>query len=176
MVRIKFFTNFAPMLVSGIALFVFAACGTTSTIKQPLTPVSSVSTSAGNQMYGMGSCDVQDNRATGGTCVALQDRLQYGLFSHGLYEKNEGEADREIRLTITYFRDLGPGMRSFFGVLAGKDGMDVKVEVVNRKDGKIVGSASVSSYNITAADFSEKGMVEAVSAKIVAFLMSGASE
>lgn len=51
--------------------------------------------------------------------------------------------------------------------------MDVTVNVVDRVDGKIIGTANVSNYNYTATDYTEKMMCKVVGAKIVDFLSSG---
>lgn len=125
------------------------------------------------EMYSMGSCGVQDGRATEKTCTSLQERVRYGLYKVGLYEKTEGKAPKEIRMTITYFRTVGYTVRLYLGPFAGKCGMEVKVEIVDRGNGKTVLKDNISGYESFGQ---ERELLDILSDKIVAFLISAASK
>jgi hypothetical protein len=168
MCQIRAFFCFFTMLVSIASLLIVNGCGTTSSVEQPLAPVS-------KEIYTMGSCDVLDSRATKETCAMLQEFVRYRLFIAGLYEKTEGKAPREIRMKIICFRDVGQWKRAFIGVLAGEEGFDIEVEVIDRENGKIVSNATVSDKHIYFGG-SEQSLCASVSDKIVEFLVSCASK
>ena len=56
--------------------------------------------------------------------------------------------------------------------MTGKDGIDVRVDIINRKDREVIGIFDVSSYNVTAVNISEKQMVVEIANKIVKELTS----
>jgi hypothetical protein len=164
----KAFNNMFAVTVSVVLPLILTGCGTSYSVKQPLTAIP-LKTS----IYVMGQCEIQDNRAGRNICDALQEKVRYGLFKEGLYERNTNEATREVKLTITYFRDID-SPRLVLGVLCGKDGLDVTVEVKDRQNGNIIGRATASNYS---ANGSKEGlMVDAISEKIIEFLVSGVSK
>jgi len=166
MSRIRKFVCFFAILGSIVSSLLFTSCGMPPAKPPPLSVV-------GKEMYSMGSCDVQARRAAGKTCAGLQDRVRYGLFKAKLYERIEGKAPRKIRMTITYFRPVGYTVRTYLGLLAGKCGMDVKVEIVDRENGKIVRSADISGLLYYGT---KQELLDLLSDKIVEFLISVASE
>lgn len=175
--QINFFLKSFTLFVAMVLPLLFVGCGTTSSVKQSLAPVSSDLQLGGKRiMYSMGSCEVEDKRATTETCTEIQERVRYGLFIMGFYEKNAGKAPMEIDLTITNFRKTAVFTRASLGILSGQDGLDVKVDVVDRKDGKIIGSSDVSSFNMTALNITTQKMINDISNKVVEFLTTGTSE
>jgi hypothetical protein len=99
------------------------------------------------------------------------------MYFKGLYEKSGNKAPREVNLTITHFRNVETWPRAILGMAAGKDGLDVTVDVVDRQNKEIVGRAVASYYNITlGAALIDKGVVNKVSEKIVEYLSSGKSK
>lgn len=168
MKRIGTFKKMCVITVSIVLLANMAGCGSSYSVQQPLaaTPVTS-------GVYVMGSCERQDNRAAMTLCSILQEQVRYGLFKEGLYEKDGNEAPREVNLTITYFNKVDTMTRAMLGVMSGKDGLDVIVDVKDRQSGEVVGRAKASNYNITAGSYTEKHIAREVSKKIVEFLASG---
>ena len=144
------------------------SCGTSSSVSQPLSGAA-----ARGPVYVMGSSKSADSDATQKTCDELRNVVQYGLLKRGLYAKSDADARRRVNLTITYFRDVGAWGRAFWGVMSGKDGMDATVEVVDIQSGKIIGSATASTFNVTAMNTTETSMANAVGGQIVEFLASG---
>ena len=145
-----------------------SSCGTTASTTQKMT-----APRPQEAVYTIASCKSLDKRAPSYACSNLQDRVRYGLFKRGLYAANDAKARRNIDLTITYYRDLGAWTRAWWGVMSGKDGIDVTVRVTDKNSGKVIGSMKVSTFNATAANTSKDYMLEEVSDKIVEFLVSG---
>jgi hypothetical protein len=58
-----------------------------------------------------------------------------------------------------------------FGIFAGKDGVDSTVDVVDARTGKVVGSSTVSSYNVMAVG--EQEDVARMHAEEIARFLSG---
>ena len=160
--------NRVEMVISVILLSIITGCGTSYSIKQPLAP-----TPLKTSVYVMGSCNTPDNKTDENICTVLHEQIRYDLFKKGLYEKSGSKAPREVNLTITYFRNVGGTTRAWFGVLCGKDGLDVTVNVVDKQTGSTVGIVSASHFNVTAADYSAEMMAQEVSKKIVEYLANG---
>ena len=171
--RIRTFNNMFMMTVSIVLLLIVTGCGTSYSVKQPL-PLTAIPLKTG--VYVIGSCETQDNRATRQTCDTLKAEVRYGLIKNGLFDKNGNEAPRKVNLTITYFKNASSWTRAMFGIMAGKDGLDVTVDVIDRQSGNVIGRATASHYNVTAGDFTEKTMAKEVSKKIADFLASGKSK
>jgi len=72
-----------------------------------------------------------------------------------------------------YIDDPGAAL---WGPAAGKDGLDVTVEVIDTQSGDVVGRATTSNYNVTAGDYTELLMAKEVSKKIAEFLACGQSK
>ncbi|MEW6291596.1 MAG: DUF4410 domain-containing protein [Thermodesulfobacteriota bacterium] len=168
-----YFSNLAKMLIIFVFLVCALGCATKMSVEQPFAPSIGNSSLNDKVKFSMGECEVLDSRGSMELCKKLQDEVKYRLFKQGLYEKNTNESSNEVRMSITYYRNVSNWGRAWVGALSGKDGMDVTVNVVDRVDGKNIGTANVSNYNYTAADYTEKMMCKVVGAKIVDFLSSG---
>jgi len=155
-------------IIIGIILLVLqAGCGTTVVVDKPLAPLAGTDASAST--YTLGECLIEDKRANSDTCVTLKDHIEYGLLSKGVIAKG-GIADRDIKLTITFFYDGGGLARNMFGVLGGKEGIDVQVTIIDRQSREVVGSAKLSHYWFFAADRSEESLVSKVAEKTVEYI------
>ena len=171
MKRIRTFDSIFMIAVSIVLLFLLGGCGTTYSVQQQLAPIASQ-----KGVYVIASCETQDNRATKQTCDVLKNEVRYQLLKRGLYEKNINEAPREVNLTITYSKNASTWTRALWGPAAGKDGLDVTVEVRDRQSGNVVGRAKASHFNVTAGNYTELLMAKEVSYKIADFLASGKSK
>ena len=118
----------------------------------------------------MGTCNIEDQRATEKTCSELKEKVEYDLFKKGLYKKSSDENLSDVNLTITYFRNLSAFNRGMWGIMAGKEGLNVKVDVIDKQTGNVIGQTTVSSYNVSGANSTDKSMINGVSREIVNFL------
>ena len=163
---IRTFVCFFVILISIASSLLLTGC--VPPAKQPPHAPASV---VGKEMYSMGYCDVEDRRAPRGTgfwCRSLLRNVKYGLFKVGLHERFKGKAPREIRMTITSYT-----VRTTLAGWADKCGINVKVEIVDRENGKIVHKSDISYYGPC---LYEQEMFNNLSDKIVEFLISAASK
>ena len=58
-------------------------------------------------------------------------------------------------------------------IAAGKDGLDVRMDVIDKESGTVVGSATASTFNITAANTTEGTMTSVVAEELANFVASG---
>lgn len=154
-------------------LFLQTGCGTTMKVDNPVALQSS--TSANPAKYILGECLVKDNRATGETCEILMDHVQYGLLVNGIQGDKEN-AEREIKFTISYYqKNVGAMSRAMLGPLAGKEGMDILVDIIDRRSGKTISSASVSYYAFI-GNRTEEMMADTISKKVIEYVATGKTD
>ena len=150
-----------------VILSVFiTGCGASNTVARQGTGL------AGSGIYIIGSCDVKDNRAGEQTCTSLKDQVGYGLLKQGLYDKTGKAAKNVVNFTIMNFRNVGAVTRGVLGPMSGYDTLKIEVFVLDRENNDIIDNTTISTFNITAVNTTEKSMVRAVSYKIVDFLAS----
>ncbi|MCF7674241.1 MAG: hypothetical protein K9M97_02765 [Akkermansiaceae bacterium] len=159
----------ATLAICGLTMLAISSCGTSSSVIQPLS-----GPHMNGPVYVMGSClSKDDSGADAETCRALRERVHYGLMKRGMYAGSPSSARRKVNLTITYFRDVGGWARGAVGPMAGKDGLDATMDVIDNHSGKIIGSASASVFNASATDSTKPWMINQVSEQLVDFLASG---
>lgn len=81
---------------------------------------------------------------------AVAGHLDAELRKRSLAPKNAGDRTIRIDATTTYYRMRSGFARMAVGVLAGKDGIQCEVELVDIAGGEVVGTFKVSAFNITA--------------------------
>jgi hypothetical protein len=160
------FNQALTILFISFSLFL-SGCGTSNSVTRLDTGVV-----ADSAMYIVGSCDVKDSRASEETCTSLQDQVGYALLKQGLYDKTGKTAKNIVNFTITNFRNVGAVTRGALGPMAGSDSLNIEVVVVDRETNKIIDNTTISTFNITAINTTEKSMIRAVSYKIVDYLTS----
>jgi hypothetical protein len=138
------------LLRNFVLLFLVAAltaCGSTSQVTQPVEPMTAV-----NAKFVVG-------KPVNAVPKESDQPPEHFLAAVAGYVKNELEkgnrlaADGEPALTleikVTQYRMRSGFSRALFGVFAGKDGIASEVSV-HDADGKVRGSATVSTYNVMA--------------------------
>ena len=63
--------------------------------------------------------------------------MRYQLVVSGMLANPEEQAAREIRLTITNFRDVSRTLRGLFGGMTGSDFMEARADVVDREQARV---------------------------------------
>ena len=145
-------TSLAPLLTG---------CGTSTQVNQPLT-----APSATEPVYAVTECTGADEQ----TCRQLRDQVEYALLKQGLSAKEPGLARRNLKLTITGYRDVGAMGRAMLGVLSGADEVKVQMDVIDVSTGQTIGSVTSSCFNFSAANSSRNQMISGVARELVAFL------
>lgn len=138
MLRILAALTLSPLLV---------ACGSTSQLRQPVEPVT-----AANAVFVVGkpvnAVAKESDQPPDHFLNAIASYLKNGLAKSGRLAK-EGENALTIDIKVTEYRMRSGFTRQMFGVLAGKDGIASEI-AVRDASGKMLGNASVSTYNVLA--------------------------
>lgn len=82
--------------------------------------------------------------------TAVKSYLEQDLLQRAMLSSEGMAADREVQVTLTSYRMRSGFNRAMFGVLAGKDGVESTVRVVDLSTGELLGTSNVSSFNIMA--------------------------
>lgn len=141
-------------------------CGSSARVLKPLD----IAPSAVGAKFGVGACTNAPGEGTPQACAELEEMMRYQLVASGMLADPEEQAAREIRLTITNFRDVSRALRGLFGGMTGSDFMEARADVVDRRSGKEVGSVEGSCFVATAEDYTVRMMAERVAREIVAAL------
>lgn len=132
------------MLVSCVLL---AACGSTSLVRQPVEPVS-----AANAVFTVekpvNAAPKDGDQPPDHFLAAIASYVKSELAKSGRLAK-EGDNALTIDIKVTEFRMRTGFTRMMFGIFAGKDGIASEVSV-HDASGKVIGSSTVSTYNVMA--------------------------
>lgn len=135
-----------------LGVFLFSGCGGSATAIQPMaapgaTPMGSAST---NQKYVAGTLSAGKTEIPTHIINAVTGHLDAELRKRGLAPA--AATDRKVRIdsTATYYRMRSGFSRMMVGMLAGKDGIECDVQLVDVASGGVIGTFKVSSYNLTA--------------------------
>jgi hypothetical protein len=79
----------------------------------------------------------------------LNDYLESDLTKQKLLAAESDPAPR-VHIELTSYRMRSGFNRAFFGVMAGKDGIESKVTVLDGATGRVLGESNVSSFNASA--------------------------
>ena len=134
-------------LVILAASMLIAACGSTSQIRQPLEPMTSA-----NAVFVVGkpvnAAPKDGDQPPEHFLNAVASYLKTELEKSGRLAK-EGADALTIDIKVTEFRMRSGFTRMMFGMFAGKDGIASEVAVRDAA-GTLVGSSTVSSFNVMA--------------------------
>lgn len=102
---------------------------------------------------------------------AIKSYLEQDLRKRSMLSSEKEAPDRKVSIIVTSYRMRSGFTRQMFGIFAGKDGVDSTVDVVDARTGKVVGSSTVSSYNVMAVG--EQEDVARMHAEEIARFLSG---
>jgi hypothetical protein len=133
-----------------IGCLLFTGCGSSSTGIQPITNAAAAPMGSAPAKYVAGVLNPGKTDIPTHIVNAVTGHLDAELRKRKLAP--EGEATSAIRIdaTATYYRMRSGFARMGFGMLAGKDGIQCDVQLIDQKSGHPVGQFKVSSYNLTA--------------------------
>lgn len=137
-------------LVMGLtSMLMLGACGSSSTAIQPLGAASGTAMGSTPSKYVAGTVSPGKTEIPTHIVNAVTGHLTAELKKRGLDAVDAQDAIR-IDATTTYYRMRSGFSRMMVGILAGKDGIEADVKLVDAKTNQAVGEFKVKSYNMTA--------------------------
>ena len=129
-------------------LLFLTGCGSNSTVVQPLSAATALGGPPAHYVAGQFSAGKTEIPTH--IIEAIKGHLDAELRKRGLAAATDEKNVVRIDSTATYYRMRSGVSRMMFGILAGKDGVECDVQLVNRETGQSVGQLKVSSYNMLA--------------------------
>ncbi len=135
------------ILVVVTTLFLVAGCASSTKIERDLDE--RVAADGRSFQYSISEFSSTTDEAPEHFLGAVRSYLEQDLRQRAMLA-NPGPSDREVKVTLTDYRMRSGFNRAMFGMLAGKDGVESRVTVVAADTGEVIGSSTVSSFNVTA--------------------------
>ncbi len=136
-------------ILQGIGIMFFlimlSACGSSSKIIKPMD-----NSSFENVKYKVGEATTKVNDIPDHFLAAVKGHLKSELRKRNLLNENGENNTFIVEIDVKYYRMRSGFTRAFFGVLAGKDGIDSTITIIRNSDKSIVGESNVSTFNIMA--------------------------
>jgi hypothetical protein len=149
--------------VVAVLAFVLSACASNTNVLTPVTvPDADAPSYADVDVVNAGT------EAPSHFLEAIRSYLDQAMHEQGLIE---ADAARQVRVVVTDYRMRSGFTRAMFGVLAGKDGVDSQVTIIDRESGEIVGQSDITSYNVMAIGGMED--IARMHAKEIAMFLGG---
>lgn len=168
MSRISILALCRTCLVAGL-LVGLVGCASSTRIEQNMD--SPVAVDGRAYLYGIAEIRNESTEAPPHFVNAVRSYLEQDLQQRAMLAAQGSTADREVRVVLTSYRMRSGFSRQIFGVFAGKDGVDSSVTVVDPVSGAVIGSSSVSSYNVMAVG--EQEDIARMHAKEIAKFLAG---
>jgi len=130
------------VIASLIVSLFLAACASSTEVSQPIATAKSAAPF-------FSAIEMKNNgtEAPDHFLLAVKSHLKQALVQKAAYSEQGGD---RVVVTVTDYRMRSGFTRAFFGVLAGKDGIDSEVTILSPNNGTVVGKSKVSSYNVLA--------------------------
>lgn len=123
-----------------------SACGSKATVSKSLDD----SLISKEKHFVIGDFDCQATDVPSHFMEAVKGYLKSELQKRNLYS-NENESNPcRVNVVLNYYRMRSGFTRMMFGVLAGKDGVESVVSIVDQQTNQVVGKSNVSTFNIMA--------------------------
>lgn len=123
-----------------------SACGSKATVSKNIDS----SLIANQTQFNIGKIECQLNDVPDHFLEAIKGHLKSELQKRNLYSSENDELPCEINIVLSYYRMRSGFTRMMFGVMAGKDGVESVVSIVDPKTNLVVGKSNVSTFNIMA--------------------------
>lgn len=141
------------LIAGGVLVLFLTACGSSSQFVKPMEL--SASTPQTQKKYSVGNVTTKVDSVPDQFMSAIKGFLKVELKEKGLFEENEASSSNVIDIEVNYYRMRSGFTRMFFGMLAGKDGVDSTVKISDKETHNEVGELTVSSFNVAAIGESE---------------------
>jgi hypothetical protein len=153
------------MLILLFALLV-TSCASSHVVKQPIA----LPTAPVDLKYSIINIEDQSKRPVPEQfLVAIKGYLNAELSQKNMIADENSLPNREIKISVIYYRMRSGFNRAMFGVMAGKDGVTSKVTVLDPKTGALLGESEVDTYNVLAVG-DEQDVAKMHAEEIVKFL------
>jgi len=144
-------TSKIPTLLAGFACLLFlSACGSSSTAIQPMPNTLAGAMGTGPAKYVAGTLSAGKTEIPAHIVSAVTGHLDAELHKRNLAPASDVDHTIRIDATATYYRMRSGFSRMMVGILAGKDGIECDVQLVDKASGQTIGQFKVKSYNMTA--------------------------
>ena len=148
-------------IMAALLCLFLAACSTTSTVYQPLSPQGEAVRAYGYAFENNGGDDLEG--------IARLDRLIHGrLLQAGLVASGGAAPEGSVNIELTHYYVRSNAARFWVGIMAGRDKIVSRVTVLGA-DGAEIGSFEVETTNISAWGSTE-GLMEKHAEEIVSRL------
>jgi hypothetical protein len=127
-----------------------SACGSNSTAIQSIPTANATPMGSGPAKYVSGTISAGKTEIPTHIVNAVTGHLDAELRKHGLLATGDDRNVVQIDATTTYYRMRSGFTRMMVGILAGKDGIECEVQLIDKTSHQTVGKFKVSSYNMTA--------------------------
>lgn len=138
------------MLAKCTCLFIVAlmlsACGSSATISKNLDS----SLIANQSQFKIGKIECQLNDVPDHFLEAIKGHLKSELQKRNLYSNENSNNSCDVNVVLNYYRMRSGFTRMMFGVMAGKDGVESIISIVDPNTNIVVGKSTVSTFNIMA--------------------------
>ena len=152
-----------------VAFLILTGCASSAVVQKPMTePVIQ-----GDTRYQIGNVIDRTERGVPDHFLeALKGYINSELRSRRLLATETRDGNREVNITVTYYRMRSGANRLLWGAMAGKDGLRSTVTVVDRRTGQVIGESEVDTYSVMAVT-SENDIARMHGEEIAKFLTGG---
>jgi hypothetical protein len=164
--RMKMTITFVRFMFAVGVATVLAGCGSTTKISRAIAPASAMGSGAAAvpRSFEIGEFKSTVDRLPPHFLTEVQSYLTTELRTRGILAGPGSGA--KVNVTATYYRMRSGMNRMMFGAMAGKDGIESSITVVDSTTGEVIGESIVSTYNVTAVG--DQGDVARMHAKEIA--------
>jgi hypothetical protein len=135
--------------VAAVALSaLLGACGSTAVIKQPVATMPTTSSFAVGSLTNAAAKD--GDQPPEHFLRAVQGHLKNSLSKESRLAAQAETSSAVVDVKVVSYRMRSGFSRAMFGVFAGKDGIESEVTIKDAKSGQVLGSSTVSSFNVMA--------------------------
>jgi hypothetical protein len=164
--RMKMKITFLRFMFAVGSVTVLAGCGSTTKVSRAIAPASAMGNGATSvpRSFEVGEFKSTVDRLPPHFLTEVQSYLTTELRIRGILAGPGSGA--KVNVTATYYRMRSGMNRMMFGAMAGKDGIESSVTVVDSTTGEVIGESTISTYNVTAVG--DQGDVARMHAKEIA--------
>jgi len=140
--------NLKNVLIAIIAAGFLTACGGSAKVTKSFSD-DAVATMKSHKME-LRNVTVSADEVPDHFVSAMKGHLKNELKKRGLLAGNGNAQAAAIDMDVTYYRMRGGITRMMFGILAGKDGVEADIKILEHGTNNVLTTLTASSYNVMA--------------------------
>jgi len=140
--------NIRSILVVGFALVMLVSCGGNAKVTKGFS--NDAASIVKSEKLQLGDVKVSAEDVPDQFVAAMKGFLKVELRKRGLLAGEDNLNPAIVSMDVTYYRMRSGFSRMMFGMLAGKDGVEAKVSIVDSKTKSPLTELVASSYNLAA--------------------------